>query len=191
MKLSTIAKNILKEEITAQNGANPADASSSPVPSAPDTNQPSEATKYYDVLSDFQTFETTVDKQVEAAKKNLVAMLSKNLLNKTATVRASKGAVGQIQKDYTVTVTGLDVSYMNDEYYVVVKDKDKKDYFVNPAFKIKVGATSTEVDSQDSPEATNVTPPQDPSKDPGVGQRTNMAYPQTMGLSSPANIGRS
>jgi hypothetical protein len=174
MKLSTIARGILNE-----------DAPMSPA-QAPATATPASTEKFYDVLNDFQGFETIVDKQTETAKKNLESSLSKNLLNKTATFRASKGAVGQVEKDYTITVTGVGVSQLKDEYFIVLRDKEKKDYFVNTGFKIKVSDATedTSSSSTDSPQASAVAPEQGKGNSRNVG---GIVYPQNMGLGSNKN----
>jgi hypothetical protein len=168
MKLADLARNILNEDgpITTP-GAAPSTAGTT-------------GENFYDVLKDFQEFETTLDKQTETAKKALESSLSKNLLNKQVTLRASKGAVGQIEKDYTITVTGVGVFMLKDEYFVVLKDKEKKDYYVNTAFKIKVSDAAPESDDSkvaDAPQASSVTKPEVGLKNTGP-----IKYPQNMGI---------
>ena len=166
MKLSELASNVINEIAAA----------------------PSTGGTFYDVSKDFQGFENTVDKQTEAAKKTLETTLAKNLQGKQVSVRASKGAVGQVEKDYSITVTGISVSYLKDEYFVVLKDKDNKDYYVNPHFKIKVVGAGATAPEEKSPEANVVQPPDDSA----AGQRRSfgISYPQNMGASSnsPHNI---
>lgn len=178
MKLSDIARNVLNE-----------DAPMSPA-QAPAVAQPESGEKFYDVLHDYQAFETNLNKQTEQAKKGLEATVAKNLLNKKVTIRASKGAVGQLEKDYTINVSTVAVNYMNEEYFVVLKDKDKKDYFVNKAFKIKVlgAADAGDAKQSDSPQASNVGDPKADNK--GVVSKNvgAMKYPQSMGLSTNSHV---
>lgn len=169
MKLSELASNVINELAAS----------------------PSTGGTFYDVSKDFQGFENTVDKQTEAAKQSLEAVLAKNLANKQVSVRASKGAIGQVEKDYSITVSSINVSYLKDEYFVVLKDKDKKDYYVNPHFKIKIiGAAtapvSTGVEPTESPEASVVEP--DASSEAGQRRTFGISYPQNMGVKSPNNI---
>lgn len=177
MKLSNIARKILSEDMGA------------PVAQQQATVSTPVDEKEYDALHDFQNFESILDKQVEAAKKNLESTLSKNLLNKNVTARASKGAVGQIEKDYTFVVNGIAINYMNDEYYIVLKDKNKKDYYINPAFKMKVAVadpSAEEPTSSDSPQASPVQPPEDKTAG-GFKNVGGIKYPQNMGIGSNKN----
>lgn len=172
MKLSDIAKRVLNEDTNL-----PANQ--------PATSVPTEAApKVYDVLQDYQNFENVLEKQIETAKNGLVSTLSKNLLNKSVTCRASKGAIGQIEKDYTILVTGIEISQMKEDYYIVLKDKEKKDYYINTAFKMKVSEPGTESPASkesDSPQASIIQPPENNSYSKQAGA---IKYPQNMGLSS-------
>jgi hypothetical protein len=176
MKLSTIARSVLKEDTNL----NPANQPATAMP-------PQEsAEKVYDVLHDYQGFETMMDKQVESIKQGFISTLSKNLLNKQVTFRASKGAIGQINKDYTIVVTGIDVSQLKEEYYIILKDKDKKDYYVDTTFKMKVGEPKPDdIKSKEtnSPQASEIKPPAEGEgfKKPVSG---NIAYPQSVGMQS-------
>jgi hypothetical protein len=155
MKLSSIAKGVLTEIDDMQPEKQPA------------TAQPPEQEKLYDVLQDFQNFQTVLDKQIETAKKGLESTVSSKLLNKKVVCRASKGAIGQVEKDYRFTCTAVGVSQMKEDYYIVLKDKEKKDYYVNTAFKIKIsgaGSATEPTTSSDSPKATILEPPDANSK---------------------------
>lgn len=160
MKLSDIAKQVLSEDTW---GTNPAAAAPSN-PGMPVTAKspvPQENSKFYDVMKDFQTFTTTIDAQEERAKKDLDKTLSKSLLNKEIVARASKGSVGQAEKDYTINVVGIDVTYLKDAYYIVIKGDDKSDYYVNTGFKIKVnGPAKKKGSSNETP--SQVPPTQQP-----------------------------
>lgn len=160
MKLSELASDVINE-----------------IASAPATQG-----TFYDVLKDFQGFENTIDKQTEEAKKAFEATLAKSLLNKQVSVRASKGAVGQVEKDYSINVISAAVSQLKDEYFVVLKDKDRKDYYVNPHFKIKVIGAATTPENPTAPEATPLQP--DTNSPEGQKRTFGISYPQTMGAST-------
>ena len=172
MDLRKIVSQILKEDAPI-GGTQPA-----PQPSA----------KFYDVLADFQNFERTIDKQTEAAKKQLEATLIKNVGKKKVTIRASKGAMGQAEQDYTIDVKAVSISYLKDEYYIILKDKDGKDYYVNTAFKIKVisdSSVSAPAQRQASGQKSEAPVSGQGSSSPG-GPRmtTGMTAPQNMGISA-------
>jgi hypothetical protein len=172
MDLRKIVSQILKEDAPI-GGTQPA---------------PKPAAKFYDVLADFQNFERTIDKQTEAAKKQLEATLIKNVGKKKVAVRASKGAMGQAEQDYVIDVKAVSISYLKDEYYIILKDMNGKDYYVNTAFKIKViGDTSVSTPAANQPGNQKSEPPVSGkgSASPG-GPRmvTGMAAPQNMGIAA-------
>jgi len=182
MKLTDIVKNIIKEDTW---GTNP----SAGAPQNPGTSPnavspaPSPNVKFFNVMNDFNMFVTKMDSEEEKAKQELNKALEKNLMNKQIVVRASKGAVGQAEKDYTVTVKGVDVTYLKDKYYIILNAEDKKDYYINTGFKIKIiGAGETE-----TPPATMLEPPaeeQGKKNPPALGEMVN---PQIIGFMSPFN----
>lgn len=171
MDLRKIVSQILKEDAPI-GGTQPA-----PQPSA----------KFYDVLADFQNFERTIDKQTEAAKKQLETTLTKNVGKKKVTIRASKGAMGQAEQDYTIDVKSISISYLKDEYYIIFKDADNKDYYVNTAFKIKVvGDTSASAPASkpDQKSEPPVSGGQSSSSPGGPRMTTGMVNPQNMGIAA-------
>ena len=182
MKLIQIAKLVLSEDSW---GNNPS-AAAPQNPGIPPTTQspkPSPSVKFYDVLKDYQAFQITIDSQEEAAKKDLNTTLTKALVNKEVTVRASKGAVGQVEKDYTLTVVSVSITYLKDKYYVILKGKDKKDYYINTGFKIKILSSGVEA-KEETPEA-----PKASAQPNGKGQVGGIVYPQNMGIGSNRNVG--
>ena len=75
---------------------------------------------------------------------------------------------------------------LEDEYFVELKDKDGKDYYVNPHFKIKVIGAAATAPEKKAPEANIVQPPENSA---GGQKRTfGISYPQNMGASSNHNI---
>lgn len=149
---------------------------------------PQSSAKLYDVLGDFQNFERTIDKQTEAAKKQLEATLSKNVGKKKVVIRASKGAMGQIEKDYTIDVKSVSITKMKEDYFIVLKDKDNKDYYVNTAFKIKIVGDANASQPANQQQSQQKTEPQSSGQNAGTasGARmsTGMAYPQNMGVAA-------
>jgi hypothetical protein len=182
MNLTEIAKKILSEDSwgNAPSAAAPSEPGASPTANSP---APQSSMKFFDVQKDYQLFQTTIDSQEEKAKKVLDSSISKSLLNKEVTARASKGAVGQVEKDYTFTVVGVDVTYLKDKYFIILKGDDKKDYYINLGFKIKILGAAT--DQEEQPEQK---PEQDTSAP--IGKKNfGISQPQNMGLASNKNVG--
>jgi hypothetical protein len=113
------------------------------------------------------------------ATKKLVDKLNKSFLKKQAKVNASKGSVGQVEKEYDIFVTGIDVRHMKDKFYIVFKGKEGKaseaEYYVedsqitvNPAapatsqpqsaLKTAGGMVPLKPTSQMAPVAKNILP---------------------------------
>jgi hypothetical protein len=67
-------------------------------------------------------------------------------LKKTVTVNASKGSVGQIEKEYTVTVSDIQTRYMKDKYYVVFIGKEgnasQSEYYLDDS-QVQVNPATT------------------------------------------------
>jgi hypothetical protein len=141
MNLTEIAKKILNEDSWGNNpsaaaGQNPGEQTAATPPPATGN------VKFHDIKKDYTTFTSAIEKQEEAAKKKFDADLTKALGNKKITVRASKGSVGQVEKDYSLTVASADIVYLKDKFYVVLVGTDKSEYYINTDFKIKVDATA-------------------------------------------------
>ena len=182
MKLTDIVKNIIKEDTW---GTNPSAGAPQNPGASPNTVSPSQAgnIKFFNVVNDFNMFTTKMDAEEEKAKQELSKSLEKNLLNKQVVVRASKGAIGQAEKDYTITVKNIDTTFLKDKYYIILKASDKKDYYINTGFKIKVlGAGETE-----TPPATILEPPEDQQGKPNPPALGEMVNPQVIGFMSPFN----
>lgn len=149
MNLSEIAKKILSEDTW---GNNPS-AGGSMAPGRSPTTTPPPATgnvKFHDLKKDYNTFVTEIEKQEEAAKKKLDASLTAAFGNKKVTARASKGSVGQIEKDYSFTVASVDVVYLKDKFYIVLRGTDKAEYYINTEFKVKIDAAAPEAPTMGS-----------------------------------------
>jgi hypothetical protein len=159
MKLKEIAKQVLSEDTWQNNPAAGAPQNPGASPNAV-SPAPSPDVKFYNVMNDFNAFTTKIDAEEEAAKKELDTSLKKSLLNKQVVVRASKGAIGQAEKDYTITVKNITVTYLKDKYYVILKAEDKKDYYINTGFKVKV-LGEPPAEDQETPPATILEPPEE------------------------------
>ncbi len=155
MNLKDIAKQIINEDTW---GNNPS-AAGAMSPGREPTTKPVPATgnvKFHDLKKDYNIFQTTIEKQEEAAKKKLDTDLSQLFGNKKITARASKGSVGQVEKDYTFTVASVDVVYLKDKFYIVLVGTDKAEYYVNPEFKVKIDASAPEAPTMDKKQGSNI-----------------------------------
>jgi hypothetical protein len=177
MKLTDILKNVLSEDTWQTNPSSAGSMSPGKTPNAlqPATNTPN--VKFYDVAKDFQSFEKTIEIEEEAAKRTLETTLKTTLGNKKVVVRASKGSVGQTEQDYTINAIGASVTYMSDKFYVIVKGDDGKDYYINPAFKVKVLGPAEK-------KKLSITPQMPPTGAVQRGAVGGVVQPQNMGLSS-------
>lgn len=123
MNLTNIAKKILSEDSW---GTNPSAAGGMSPGRAPTANPPppAQSGNTVDISQSFRNFKLELEKQEDASIKKFENELKSKFLKKTATVQASKGSVGQIEKDYTVAVSNIEVRYMKDKYYVVFIGKE-------------------------------------------------------------------
>lgn len=180
MKLKDIAKQIINEDTWQNNPSAAAPQNPGATPNAV-SPAPSPNVKFYNVVNDFNSFTRKMDSEEELAKKELSKNLEKNLLNKQVVVRASKGAIGQAEKDYTVTVKEIDTTFLKDKYYIIIKATDKKDYYINTGFKIKIlGSGETE-----APQATILEPPEGEQGKKNIPALGEMINPQILGFLSP------
>ena len=176
MKLKDILKTVIKEDTWQTWPASGGSMSPGKTPNAV-SPAPTPNVKMYDVAKDFRNFENTVENEEEAASRTLENTLKQNLNNKKVVIRASKGSVGQTEQDYTINVVGVDVTYMSDTFYIIVKGNDGKDYYINPTFKIKVIGAAEAKKSAETP--TSALPPK------VLGSKVGgMNYPQNMGMST-------
>ena len=150
MKLRDLAAKVLNEDTWGNNPAAAGGMSQGRQPASAATAAPASGNvKFYDLKKDYSVFTTSLEKQEELAKKKLDTDLGQQFNNKKITARASKGSVGQVEKDYSFTVVGVDIVYLKDKFYIVLKGSDKSDYFVNPDFKVKVDAAAPEAPTMD------------------------------------------
>lgn len=179
MKLSDLAKEVMNEDTWGNNPSAAGSASPGKTPNAvPPAPQATGGEKMYDVGKDFTNFEKTVEREEDAASKNLANSVKQQLSNKKVIARASKGSVGQTEQDYTIDVADVNVTYMSDKHYVILKGTDDKDYYINTTFKVKiVGAAEKK-----KPSTPTTQPPQQSPAPQGKGPVGGIKYPQNMGV---------
>ena len=152
MNLTNIAKKILSEDSWGTNPSAAGGMSPGRAPTAT-TPPPSQSGNTIDISQSFRNFKLELEKQEDASVKKFTEELKKKFLKKTSTVRASKGSVGQIEKDYTLSVNNIEVRYMKYKYYIVFigkeGDANEAEYYlddsliqVNPATTVSTSAQS-------------------------------------------------
>lgn len=152
MKLSDLVKQIIKEDTW---GNNPS-AGGSMSPGRSPTATPPPATpnsKMIDISDMFKNFKLNLEKQEDVLMKKFTEDLKKSFLRKNVMVKASKGGVGQIEKEYGILVNGIDVRYMKDKYYVVFTGKEgqaaESEYYLDDSV-IQVDDSAAPVSSTDT-----------------------------------------
>jgi len=153
MNLTNIAKKILNEDSW---GMNPS-AAGSMSPGTPPTATspaPSQSGNVVDISNEFKNFKVELEKQKDVAIKKLIDKLNKSFLKKQVKVNASKGSVGQVEKEYDIIVTSIDVRHMKDKFYIVFKGKEGKasesEYYVEDSQITVNPATSSSTQPQSS-----------------------------------------
>lgn len=114
---------------TGQKKTEPATPPAAATPGA----APTTSAQVYNASAEMQSFESEVAASIAKHEQNFKA----RLLNKTVTVRAAKG-YGQVEKDHTIVVTSVAIVLFKETYHLVLKDKEKKEYYVNVNTKIKI-----------------------------------------------------
>lgn len=170
MNLKDIAKKIINEDTWGNNPSAAGGMSPGRTPTAVSPT-PSATAKKVDISNLFKNFKTNLENQEDTLVKKLEGDLKKNFLKKTVQVKASKGSVGQIEKEYTVAVSNIDVRYMKDKYYIVFTGKEgnesENEYYLDD--------TVVQVDDSAPPVST-------------TGKTGGMVSPQIMGVTSKRNI---
>lgn len=177
MNLSELAKKIINEDTW---GNNPSAAGTMSPGRAPTANTPPATpnAKMVDISNMFKNFKSELEKQEDAAVKKFAEELKKQFVKKNVSVKASKGSVGQIEKEYGLAVNNIDVRYMKDKYYIVFTGKEANE-------------SENEYYLDDSVIQIDNTPPPSPgetSASSKVGQIGGIKSPQIMGLASKRNI---
>lgn len=123
MKLSDLAREIMTED-TWGNNPSAAGAMSPGMSPTAATPPATPASRNVDIANLFKNFKSELEKQEDVSVKKLTDQLKKNFLKKSVKVKASKGSVGQIEKEYNVNVNNIDVRYMKDKYFIVFTGKE-------------------------------------------------------------------
>jgi hypothetical protein len=121
MNLTDIAKKIISEDSW---GMNPSAGGSMAPGRSPTAVSPGPTARRVNISNLYKNFKLELEKQEDALIQKLEADLKKSFLKKLVTVKASKGSVGQIEKEYNVSVNNVDVRYMKDKYYIVFTGKE-------------------------------------------------------------------
>lgn len=173
MNLKDIAKKIINEDTwgTSQGAASSGGMSPGRTPTAV---SPQPTANSVDIVKMYQGFKQEEEKQEETITKKFINNLNKMFLKKVVTIKASKGSVGQpIKKDYVITVSNIDVRYVNtkDKYYIVFKGKEEtgneSEYYLEDSI-IQVNDAAPSIS--------------------GTGRTGGMVSPQVMGVTSKRNI---
>lgn len=152
MNLTNIAKKILSEDSW---GTNPSAAGGMSPGRAPTANTPppAQSGNTVDISQSFRNFKLELEKQEDASVKKFANELKTKFLKKTVTVQASKGSVGQIEKDYTISVNNVEILYMKDKYYVVFVGKEgnasESEYYLDDSL-IQVNPATSSTSAQPS-----------------------------------------
>lgn len=176
MNLTDIAKKIIKEDTW---GNNPSAAGSMSQGRAPNAVTPPATpnAKMIDISNMFKNFKLSLEKQEDVAIKKLADELKKSFVKKNVVVKASKGSVGQIEKEYSLVVNNIEVRYMKDKYYIVFTGKEgnesENEYYLD----------DSQIQVNDAPQPTSQSP-----ASLTRGQVGGIQYPQTMGIASKRNI---
>jgi hypothetical protein len=96
-----------------------------------------DSSQYYDFGKDFSAFSRELHSSVESIKLKYENILNKNLKNKKIRARASRG-YKQFEKDYDIEVTSVSINDYYDNYVVIARGSDGKDYFLKNGFKIQI-----------------------------------------------------
>lgn len=145
MNLTEIAKQILNEDTWGNNPSAAGGMSPGRAPTAT-TPPPANSGNMQDIDQSFRIFKNNIEQQQKALIKKFVNELKNKFLKKTVAVEASKGGIKQPNaKEYSITVSDIDVRQMDEKYYIVfvgteAGKKDTHEYYledsqvqVNPA----------------------------------------------------------
>ncbi len=119
-----------------------------------EASTPSLEPRTFDISNGYENFQNDLSKLVSGYEN----LYNQTLKGKEATIRASKG-FGQIKKDYKIVVSSVTLSIVKDEYQLVMKDKNQKDYYLDTTFKIVVsGQEQNNPQQQEKPQTEPVQP---------------------------------
>ena len=131
--------------------------------------QQDSAAQYYDLGRDYSSFNRTMNTATEEVKNRFEQAINSKLKGKKIRARASRG-YKQFEKDYDIDVVGISIDDYYDNYVVVAKGKNGKDYFLKPGFKVQIVG-------QIEPEQPEATPTPEKPATPGTQSKTPQAAP--------------
>ena len=131
--------------------------------------------QYYDLGKDFSSFTHMMDGAEEQVKTRFEQAIASKLKGKKIRARASRG-YKQFEKDYEIDVANVSIDDYYDNYVVVVKASNGKEYFLKPGFKVQIlGAMEPEKPKQAVPQTL---PPQSQPAQQAPPSQTPTAQPQ-------------
>jgi hypothetical protein len=95
------------------------------------------AAQYYDLGKDYSLFSRTMNSTTEEVKNRFEQAINSKLKGKKIRARASRG-YKQFEKDYDIDVVNVSIDDYYDNYVVVARGKNGKDYFLKPGFKVQI-----------------------------------------------------
>ncbi len=127
-----------------------------------------ESTQFYDLGKDFSSFTQTMDTTTEDVKNRFEQAIATKLKSKKIRARASRG-YKQFEKDYEIDVVSVSLDDYYDNYVVVVKGNNGKEYFLKPGFKVQI-IGAAEAPKAEQPPQPPATPqaPQPPAQPPAA-----------------------
>lgn len=135
------------------------------------------ASQYYDLGRDFWSFTQAIDSTTETVKNQFEKAIASKLKNKKIRARASRG-YKQFEKDYEINVVSVSLDDYYDNYVVVVKGSNDKEYFLKPGFKVQIIGTA-EAEAPTKKQSKKSTP--EPSSEPTpAASQLPQAVPQEM-----------
>jgi hypothetical protein len=155
MNLTDIAKKIINEDTWGNNPSAAGGMSPGREPTAT-TPPPSQSGNIVDISNDFKNFKLELEKQEDIITKKFTQALKRKLVKSPAVVisfTGSKGSVGQIEQEYTVTPIDVKIHYMKDKYYVVVVGKEgnkgQSEYYLDDS-QIEINPAKSSAGAQGS-----------------------------------------
>lgn len=129
--------------------------------------QQESAAQFYDLGKDFSSFTHTMDSVDETVKNKFEQAIGSKLKGKKIKARASRG-YKQFEKDYEISVTNVSLDDYYDNYVVVVRGTNGKEYFLKPGFKVQIlgAAEQPSPEQPKEPPEQKQPPPQKPPETP-------------------------
>lgn len=141
--------------------------------------QAQNAAQYYDVGRDFGAFVQSINLSNENVKNQFEKAIAGKLKGKKIRARASRG-YKQFEKDYDINVANVSLDDYYDNYVIVVKGTNDKEYFLKPGFKVQIlGVAEVE------PSEPKKSPKQKKSEEPPVSPALPAAQTQTVAPVTP------